>query len=312
MRPTTPGSISATTTRRVDTVRFTLTCSPTPAGGTDAWLTSEQAAGAPVGLVFSHVRYPFIKSGEVFDTGEFIIRVHRGDWHQGSLFYRKWFLEHFPFDKSGSWLRRQSSWFSSIIYQPEDRIVADYKTYDRWAKDAEEFGIRCHELIGWNKGGLERDYPEYYPEPKLGGWEGYRALLRSIKSRGSRCLTFVNYNILDSAGEEYKRALKPYTRQDQFGSTPNWMAWGESTLIARKGLSVRRHLLASVVPPLQDLLEKRFLQLVEAGADGFQIDKTCCRLPPGLESTQHAKAGRSSCVRDWSRRSRACSRSVER
>ena len=191
---------------------------PDAAGGTDAWLTPEQAAGAPVGLVFSHVRYPFIKSGEVFDTGEFIIRAHQGDWHQGSLFYRQWFLEHFPFDKSGSWLRRQSSWFSSIIYQPEDRIVADYKTYDQWTKDAEEYGIKCHELIGWNKGGLERDYPEYYPEPKLGGWEGYRALLGSIKSRGTRCLTFVNYNILDSAGEEYRRDLKTYTRQDQFGS----------------------------------------------------------------------------------------------
>ena len=247
---------------------------PNTSGGTDAWLTPEQAAGAPVGLVFSHVRYPFIKSGEVFDTGEFIIRVHPGDWHQGSLFYRQWFLEHFPFDKSGSWLRRQSSWFSSIIYQPEDRIVADCKTYDRWAKDAEECGITCHELIGWNKGGLERDYPEYYPEPKLGGWEAYQALQKSIKSRGARCLTFVNYNILDSVGDEYK-SLQAYTRQDQFGSTPNWMAWGESTLIARDGLSVRRHLLASVVPPLQELLAKRFVRLVEAGADGFQIDKTC-------------------------------------
>ncbi len=247
---------------------------PNVTGETDSWLTPEQAAGAPLGLVFSHVRYPFINSGETFDTGEFIIRVHQGNWHQGSLYYRKWFLEHFPFDKSGSWLRAQRSWFSSIIYQPEDRIIADYKTYDRWAHDAEQYGIKCHELIGWDKGGLERDYPEYFPEPKLGGWAAYEALLKSIKSRGARCLTFVNYNILDSDGDEYP-ALKQYTRQDQFGSTPNWMAWGESTLIARKGISVRRHLLASVVPGFQDLLEKRFLRLIEAGADGFQIDKTC-------------------------------------
>jgi hypothetical protein len=247
---------------------------PTTSGDTDAWLTREQAAGAPVGLVFSHVRYPFIKSGEVFDTGEFILRVHQGDWHQGSLFYREWFIEHFPFDKSGSWLRRQSTWFSSIIYQPEDRIIADYKTYDQWAKDAEGFGIKCHELIGWSKGGLERDYPEYYPEPKLGGWDGYKALLRSIRSRGARCLTFVNYNVLDSDGEEYKGSLRNYAREDQFGGTPNHMAWGESTLIARKGFSVHQHVLASVVPPLEELLEQRFVRLAEAGADGFQIDKT--------------------------------------
>jgi len=138
---------------------------PDAAGGTDAWLTSEQAAGAPVGLVFSHVRYPFIKSGEVFETGEFIIRAHQGDWHQVSVLPQMVSLSTFLLDKSGSWLRRQSTWFSSIIYQPEDRIVADYKTYDQWTKDAEEYGIKCHELIGWNKGGLERDYPAYYPEP---------------------------------------------------------------------------------------------------------------------------------------------------
>jgi hypothetical protein len=246
---------------------------PDTSGGTDAWLTNDQAAGDPVGLVFSHVRYPFIGPGEVFDTGEFVIGVHQGDWHQGSLSYRRWFLENFPFDKSRSWLRRQSMWFSSIIYQPEDKMIADYKTYDRWARDAEECGINCHELIGWNKGGLERDYPEYYPEPRLGGWEGYKALQKSIKSRGARCLTFVNYNILDSVGEEFPE-LKQYARQDQFGSYPRWFGWGESTLIARKSLSVRRHVLASVVPGFQNLLESRFLKLVEAGADGFQIDKT--------------------------------------
>ena len=129
-------------------------------------------------------------------------------------------------------------------------------------------------MIGWHKGGLERGYPDYDPEEKLGGREGYRRLLRSIKSRGSRCLSFVNYNILDSATEEYRTKLKPYAYQDQFGNTPNRMAWGESTLL-RKALSVRRHVLGSVVPPLKDILERHFLDRVRDGADGFQIDKLC-------------------------------------
>lgn len=240
----------------------------------DAWLGTGEAAGQPVGLVFSHVRYPFIESGEAYETGEFILRVHGGNWHAGSRLYRDWFLDSFPFDKSKSWLRKQSVWFSSIIYQPEGRVIADYRTFDRWCEDAEQFGINCHELLGWQKGGLDSEYPQYFPEPKLGGTEGYRALLASIHRRRKRCLTFINYNVIDGAGAEYPQ-LKPYTHQDQFGQTPNWMAWGESTLIARKGLSVHRLLLTSVVPHLQQLLEERFLKLVEAGADGFQIDKLC-------------------------------------
>lgn len=241
----------------------------------DSYFTPEQAKGAPIGLVFSHVRYPFAASGETFDSGTFVMRHHKGDWHQAAKYYRRWFMKHFPFDKSDSWLRKESAWFTSIIYQPEDRIVADYETYADWTADAQRFGINAFELIGWDIGGLERGYPQYEPEPKLGGQEGFRTMIETIQGRDGRIMPFVNYNILDSNTDLYREKLKPFTHQDTFGTTPNWMAWGESTLIARKGLSVRRHLLASVLPPLQELLEAHYVDLVEAGADGLQIDKLC-------------------------------------
>ncbi|MCP4310948.1 MAG: hypothetical protein GY790_06765 [Bacteroidetes bacterium] len=37
-------------------------------------------------------------------------------------------------------------------------------TYDKWMVDAQKYGIDCFELIGWDKGGLERDYPVYETE----------------------------------------------------------------------------------------------------------------------------------------------------
>ena len=238
-------------------------------------MDAAMAAGEPSGLIFSHVRYPYVGKGETFESGTFYLRVHDGDWHYGSKFYRDWFMANFPFDKKDHWLRKKSAWFTSIIYQPEDKIITDYEGYDRWCADAEKYGVDCHELIGWDKGGLERDYPEYVPEEKLGGREGYRKLIASIHARGARNLTFVNYNLLDSASEAYKTTYKKLTHQDIFGSTSNWMAWGESTLMARKGLNVRRHLLSSVVPEMEEILEKHYLELVKDGADGLQIDKVC-------------------------------------
>ena len=178
---------------------------PNRTGDWENWFAPEQAAGLPIGLIFSHVRYPFIHSGETLDSGEFIIRAHKGDWHNGSQFYRDWFMAHFPFDKSDSWLRKKSAWFSSIIYQPEDRIVADYQTYDQWCADAQKHGIDCFELIGWDSGGLERNYPIYQPEEKLGGRSGFRQLLKSIDARGGKCLVFNNYNILDQNTDWYKK-----------------------------------------------------------------------------------------------------------
>ncbi len=239
----------------------------------DLWLTPEQAGGAPVGIVFSHVRYPYIASGETLDSGEFVLRAHRGDWHEGAKGYRTWFLQHFPVEKSASWLRKQSAWFTSILYQPEDRVVADYATYDQWCKDAQACNVNCYELIGWDKGGIERDYPDYTPEEKLGGREGFQNLLESIDGRGGHCLVFANYNVMDSNTAWYRNELFKYTHQDTFGKTPNWMAWGESTLTARLGLSVRRHVLASVVPGFEAALEGKLLERVKDGAHAFQLDK---------------------------------------
>ncbi len=248
---------------------------PNTSGGQDAWLTREQAAGHPVGLVFSHIRYPFIQSGETLESGEFIIRLHDGDWHEGSKYYRSWFMARFPFDKSTSWLRKEPAWFTSIIYQPEDKIIADYKLYDQWTREARTFGINCFELIGWNRGGLERNYPDYAPEEKLGGKSGFRDLMTSIGARGGKCLVFTNYNILDQNTAWYKRELHKYKQQDGFGQQNIWMGWGESTFLARSGMNVRYHVRSSVTPELEKILADQFLTLIRDGAHGFQMDKLC-------------------------------------
>ncbi len=248
---------------------------PNTSGAQDAWLTREQAGNTPVGLVFSHIRYPFIKSGETLESGEFIIRIHDGDWHEGSKFYRSWFMDRFPFEKSTSWLRKEPAWFTSIIYQPEDKIIADYAQYDQWTRDAQKYGIHCFELIGWNHGGLERNYPDYTPEEKLGGKPGFTELLKSIDSQGGKCLVFTNYNVLDQNTEWYKRDLYKYKQQDGFGQQNIWMGWGESTFLARSGMSVRYHVRSSVTPEIEKILTDQFTELVRSGAHGFQIDKVC-------------------------------------
>ena len=248
---------------------------PDSTGNSDSWFTKEQAAGLPVGIVFSHVRYPFIHSGETFESGEFIVRIHKGDWHDGSQFYRRWFMAHFPFDKSKSWLRKESSWFASIILQPEDRMVTDFKGYDRWTREAKKYGIGCYEMDGWNVGGTDREYPLYVPDEKLGGRDGFRNLLKSVKDRGDHLLVFCNYNVLDMSTDWYKRELFRYMAQDQFGNQGIWMAWGESTLLARKNLSSRYHVRSSVVPGIEKILEDYLLERVRDGAQGFQVDKLC-------------------------------------
>lgn len=69
--------------------------------------------------------------------------------------------------------------------------------------------------------------------------------------------------------------LNKYAHQDEFGNTPNWMAWGESTLKARSKVSVRRHVLSSVVPEMENILTEHFVNIAKSCAHGLQIDKLC-------------------------------------
>ncbi|HZG78076.1 MAG TPA: DUF6259 domain-containing protein, partial [Paenibacillus sp.] len=240
----------------------------------DSWPdASEVDGGDPIGMTFSKVTYPHTANG-TFESGAFALRAHRGDWHRSAKMYREWFVSTFPLKERPSWLRREHAWFSTILLQPEDRLVADYERYAEWMQAAAEIGIRTGELIGWDKGGLERHYPEYVPDDAFGGWEGYRKLLKTVRGQGNKLLTFVNYQILDATTEWFREELHRYRRMDSFGQTENWMAWGESTLKAALGFDVRRHVPASVaVPGFTELLDAYLTRLVQEGADGLQIDK---------------------------------------
>jgi hypothetical protein len=255
---------------------FRLTPGYHESASEDNWPAPDEVdADTPVGVTFAKVAYPHTRNS-TFHSGCFVVQAHRGDWHAAAKLYRRWFLDTFPFDKSGSWLRKEQAWFSSILYQPEDRVVATHRQYAEWMRDAVGLGITTGEVLGWDRGGIERDYPDYVPEEQLGGWDGYRAMVRQIHDGGARLLTFVNYQILDACTAWYRDDLHRYRRMDSFGHAENWMAWGESTLKAAVGLDVRRHVPASVsVPGFTEVLDGYLTALIAAGSDGLQIDKLC-------------------------------------
>jgi len=234
----------------------------------------------PIGIVYSHIRFPYIrkddpKAGEVFDAGEFVIQFHDGDWHEAAPIYRSWWDEHFVAPEEPSWLRRRSSWFCAMLLQPEDRINTDYRGFLQWAKDAKDYGINTVELCAWDKGGQDRDYPEYVPDERLGGEEGFRELIKELVAEGIDPVIFANYNAVSCETDWFKSELQRYVRMDEFGNSENWMHWGQSTIQARNGLSVRRQLWASAsIPAFNEAIAPYYTKLAEWGVRAMQWDKT--------------------------------------
>jgi hypothetical protein len=241
----------------------------------DNWpLRSELPAEEPLGMTMGWVNFPYAGKGK-FQAGPVALQVHIGDWHTASSIYRGWYDQHFKISRPRSWLRQENAWQSVILSNPEDEIIHRFAELPRLAADAQRYGITTFEILGWNIGGIDRGYPQYQPDPRLGTAVEFRKALADLRSLGVHPLIFANIQVADTATPLFQKSLEKYTVDGRWA--PDWQlwGWGEGTIGARLGLA--RSNMAVMSPAHQEfrkLLMDQYLQLVRDGADGFQLDKT--------------------------------------
>ncbi|MGH9402357.1 MAG: DUF6259 domain-containing protein [Terriglobia bacterium] len=241
----------------------------------DNWPTPEDVLpGEPIGLTMGWLKFPYSKRG-LFDSGSVALQIHRGDWHEGSELYRRWFDQHFQVRRPPSWLRKEMAWQSVIISNCEDVIVWKFKDLPKLAAGAKKYGVTTFEILGWDIGGIDRGYPQYRPDPRLGTPEEFRQALAEVKKIGVHPLIFSNIQFSDTAIPLFREKL--YRDAVDGRWAPDWpmAGWGEGTMSAHMGLT--RHNMTLVSPAHSDfrkLLLDQYVQLVKDGADGFQLDKT--------------------------------------
>ena len=241
----------------------------------DNWPSpSDLPAGEPVGLTMGWVNFPYLRSGK-FTSGPVALEVHTGDWHEASRIYRSWFDQHFTVQRPHDWLRKENAWQSIILSNSEDVVVHRFNELPKLAADAKKYGITTFEILGWDIGGIDRGYPQYQPDPRLGTPEEFRKALAEIHAMGVHPLIFANVDVADTATPLFRDKLKKYAVEGRWA--PDWLlaGWGEGTISARAGLTRSNMTLVSPShPEYRKLLMDQYLDLVRDGADGFQLDKT--------------------------------------
>ncbi|MCX6625007.1 MAG: DUF6259 domain-containing protein [Acidobacteria bacterium] len=143
----------------------------------DNWPTAADVpVGEPIGLVTGWMKFPYAKRG-LFEAGPVVVEVHRGGWQAASGLYRTWFDRHFAVKRPATWLRREMAWQSVILSNSEDEVVWRFRDLPRLAAEAKKYGVTTFEILGWDRGGIDRGYPEYTPDPKLGTADEFRVAL---------------------------------------------------------------------------------------------------------------------------------------
>ena len=176
----------------------------------DNWPTpADVPAGEPIGLTAGWLKFPYLKHG-TFKSGPVALQLHPGDWHKGSELYRAWFDQHFQVKRPPTWLRKEMAWQSIIISNCEDVTVWKFKDLPRLAADAKIYGVTTFEILGWDIGGIDRGYPQYRPDPRLGTQEEFRQALAEVRKIGVHPLIFANIQEADTATPLFKNQLHQY------------------------------------------------------------------------------------------------------
>lgn len=240
----------------------------------DSWPTPAEAHGEPIGVTMGWVNFPYLGNG-TFRAGPVALQVHGGDWHTASGIYRTWFDQHFTVARPPDWLRKENAWQSIILSNGEDVVVHRFDELPKLAADAKKYGITTFEILGWDMGGIDRGYPQYQPNPRLGSIDDFKKALADLRAMGVHPLIFSNIQVADTATPLYQNTLKPYTVLGRWAPDLHLNGWGEGTISARACLTCSRMtLLSPAHPEYREFLVNQYLDLVRDGAEGFQFDKT--------------------------------------
>jgi len=246
-------------------------------GGTHWEWPDPKHESEPIGLALGWVTFPFVATGADYTSAPVAVRFHDGIWYEAARLYRRWYDRHFKIDRIGDWLDAADAWQSTIIQFPDGTIGYRFRDLPNLARAALSAGINVIQVDGWNCGGLDRNYPQYEPDPRLGTPEELREAVAECQRLGVRVLLFTNLVQVHVNTDWYRKELHAYTVRDYHGGIMSPFGW-DYCYIGGHVLPMR-HLMtnANVAHPrFNAIVQDQLMNVVRAGAAGTQIDKLHC------------------------------------
>lgn len=174
-----------------------------PKCSSKTFAVARSSAGS-AGYDVSLQHQPYCVPGERWEGPAAVAMPFAGSWHVAATRYRRWvdsWLDPLPKPK---WAQDSTGWFLAILKQQNGDRMWDYRSLDRLTDLAEQRGLDTLGLFGWAQGGHDRSYPDYIPDPAMGGPEVLKESIRKVRERGKHVILYANGQLIDSATEFYR------------------------------------------------------------------------------------------------------------
>ncbi len=233
----------------------------------------------PVGIHLSVSKHPFISPGGNWNSPPVLLSLHEGDWHRGADKYRKWALGWMKLPKRPGWVKDFVGWQHTIVNFQSDIILYKFKDIPNMAQVAKKYGIDCINIVGFHKGGIERGYPDFSPDPRLGTPGELKQAIKQAHDIGVKVILFTKAHRAEKATSWYKKELKKYAVKDRDGNVLG-ATYGYDTLDGIMGQRGQLAVMCPSVEAFRKIMMTQLKNIIELGADGIQLDQieTCTLL----------------------------------
>jgi len=233
------------------------------------------------GLAFMHDLTCF--AGESWIIPAQVIMPYEGTWHKGADYYRTWFDSARKLQDVPSWAKNASGWMLTILKQQNNEIMWNYRDLAEMNKLSTERGLDVIGLFGWTVGGHDRFYPDYVPDPAMGGREELVKALSDIRKSGKRSVIYANGQLIDQNGTEYWDKIGKSITVIKRDGTMDYEKWHKYT-----DAPARYHGIACLgTDEWYERMLSLAMQANELGADGILYDQLAVRPPKYCYAPNH-------------------------
>lgn len=142
-------------------------------------------------------KYVYIPPGRKWVSNEYVIGIHKGDWHWAADRYREWAETWIKKPKVPKWFE-ESDGFYGIGFNFDEKRRYRFKDIPKILEDAFSIGLNHVQFWGQMSGPRKSCcYRFYYPDPRLGDENELATSIKKVKEKGGHIGFYFNIQAFD-------------------------------------------------------------------------------------------------------------------
>ena len=151
------------------------------------------------------VKHLFLRPGQSITLGDFVLAPYAGTWHTAAEIYRAWAGTWMSAPPAPAWIKDFYGWQRLIMRHQNGEILFPYDSMPRIYEEGDKAGVDTLFMFGWWPHGMDRMYPDYVPDPDMGGEEGLRRGIADFRKRGGKVILYASGRLVDRQSAWFQR-----------------------------------------------------------------------------------------------------------